>query len=188
MSADEPTKNDPFFGDPNVDPNPAPEPLADATPSLGEELAKLQQELAAAKDHSLRAAAEVENVRKRAKREIEDERRFAHGNLLRDLLPVVDNLDRAIAAGESQAGADSLLAGVKLVAQQLHEVLKRYHCTPIDGVGQPFDPHVHQAILEQASSEHPKGTIVLVAQTGYKVHDRVLRPAQVIVSSGPPES
>lgn len=182
MSTNQP--NDPFFGDPNSDPNPAPDGDGGGA-TFGEELAKLQNELAAAKDHSLRAAAELDNVRKRAKREIDDERRFAHANLLRDLLPVVDNIDRAIQAGEKQPGGESILAGVKLVAQQLHEVLKRYHCTEIEGVGVAFDPHVHQAILEQPSAEHPKGTIILIAQTGYKVHDRVLRPAQVIVSSGP---
>jgi molecular chaperone GrpE len=146
------------------------------------QLARLRQEISDAKDRELRTLAELENYRKRARRELEDERRFAHQHLLLDLLPVLDNVGRAIEAAEKAAEAAAVTAGFKMVAQQLEQVLTRYHCTRIEALHQPFDPHRHQAIMQQPSDEYPPGTVLLVAQQGYQLHDRVLRPAQVIVS------
>jgi molecular chaperone GrpE len=100
-------------------------------------------------------------------------------------LPVVDNIDRAIEAAEKAGEAENLLAGFRLVKQQLHTFLGRNQCEPIEAEGQEFDPNFHQAILQQPSVDVPAGHIIYVAQTGYKMHDRVVRPAQVIVSSGP---
>jgi len=148
------------------------------------EIEKLRTAAAEASDRALRATAELENFRKRTKREMDDERKYAVTNVLRDLLPVIDNLERALAAGE-KGEQGGLLEGVKLVAQQLMTVLERYHCTKIAALGQPFDPNLHEAILHQPSAEVPAGQVVLVTQEGYRLHDRVLRPAQVIVSSGP---
>ena len=82
--------------------------------------------------------------------------------------------------------AENLLAGFRLVKQQLHTVLNRYDCVPIAAEGEVFDPNFHQAILQQPSADVPAGSVMFVAQTGYKMYDRVVRPAQVIVSSGPP--
>jgi molecular chaperone GrpE len=145
-------------------------------------------ELAAANDRLLRLQAEMQNLRNRTSREIADERRYAALPVLRDLLPVVDNIDRAIEAAEKAGEAENLLEGFRLVRQQLVTILARHHCEPIEAAGQPFDPHFHEAILHQPASDVPPNTVTMVTQTGYKLHDRVVRPAQVIVSSGPPEA
>lgn len=142
-------------------------------------------ELAAEKDRCLRLQAEMENLRARTSREIADHRRYASVPLIRDLLPVVDNIERAIEAAEKAGDAGSLLEGFKLVHQQLLTLLKQHHCEPIPALGEPFDPQVHDAMLQQPSAEVPANHVALVAQTGYQVHDRVVRPAQVIISTGP---
>jgi molecular chaperone GrpE len=144
-------------------------------------------ELANANDRLLRLQAEMQNLRNRTSREIADERKYAALPVVQDLLPVVDNIDRAIEAAEKAGEAENLLAGFRLVKQQLHTLLSRNQCEPIEADGQVFDPHFHQAILQQPSAEVPAGKVMLVTQTGYKLHDRVVRPAQVIVSAGPGE-
>lgn len=159
-------------------------PLADLT--AADAAPALDSELAAANDRLLRLHAEMQNLRNRTSREIADERRYAALPVLRELLPVVDNIDRAIEAAEKAGEAENLLAGFRLVRQQLITVLNNHHCELIEAEGQPFDPNVHQAILQQPSAEAPAGQITLVTQAGYRLHDRVVRPAQVIVSSGPP--
>jgi molecular chaperone GrpE len=161
-------------------------------------LADLQQQVREADDRALRSHAELENYRKRAQRELADERRYAVAPLVRDLLPVVDNLERAIEAANMQiqkvsdgkAGLTTtdlshLLDGVKMVATHLESVLKQHQAVRIDTVGTPFDPNFHQALAQEPSDEHPAGTITRAAQSGYKLHDRVIRPAQVFVSTGP---
>lgn len=150
------------------------------------DLAKLREELADANDRALRAQAEVDNILKRARREIDEERRFANLPLLRDLLPVLDNIGRAIDAAAKSDDAAGLLTGVKMVAQQLEAMLQGHHCQKIAALEHPFDPHCHQAISQQPSAEHPENTVVMVVQEGYRLHDRVIRPAQVIVSKAPP--
>ena len=144
-------------------------------------------ELAGVNDRLLRLQAEMQNLRNRTSREIADERKYAALPVLRDLLPVVDNIDRAIEAAEKAGEAENLLAGFRLVKQQLHTILSRNECEPIDAEGQLFDPNFHQAILQQPSAEVQAGNVMMVTQAGYKLHDRVVRPAQVIVSSGPPQ-
>ena len=149
------------------------------------EIAKLRADLEDASDRVLRAQAEMENYRKRIRREMEDERRYASLPLLGDLLPVIDNLQRAIAAAEKSGATGGLLDGVKLVARGLEAALARHDCKKIDALGKPFDPAFHQAISQQPSADHPPHTVILVAQDGYTLHDRVVRPAQVIVSTSP---
>ena len=144
---------------------------------------KLRAELAAAKDRELRAHAELDNYRKRAARELDERLRYANLSLLRDLLPVIDNVDRAIEAAEKNADAAALLEGFKMVSQQLGDVLKRHHCTRIEALHAPFDPNVHHAVMQQPSEEHPANTVLMVTQNGYQLHDRVVRPSQVIVST-----
>lgn len=144
---------------------------------------KLRAELAAAKDRELRVHAELDNYRKRAARELEDRLRYANMGILRDLLPVLDNVDRAIEAAEKNADAGALLEGFKMVSQQLGNVLKSHHCIQIEALHAPFDPNVHHAVMQQASDEHPANTVMMVTQNGYQLHDRVVRPSQVIVST-----
>ncbi len=151
----------------------------DAIPN---EIEQLRQELARAEDRALRTQAELENYRKRAARQIDEERRYANVPLIRDLLPVWDNMGRAIEAGEKTNQSAGLLEGFKLVADQLENVLQQHHCEKIDALGQPFDPNLHQAITQQPSREHPPNTVLGVTQTGFRLHDRVIRPSQVIVS------
>jgi molecular chaperone GrpE len=155
-----------------------------AEPAVSE-IDALRSELQQARDSALRTRAELENYRKRAARELDDVRRYASLPLMRDLLPVVDNLDRAIAAAEKTHDTASLLEGVKIVAQQLSGALQRHGCVKIDALEQPFDPHRHEAISQQPSDEHPANTVTMVTQAGYQLHDRVVRPSQVIVSTDP---
>lgn len=152
------------------------------TESSGDDLAALQKDLVEANERVLRAQAELDNYRKRARREMEEERRYALLPFAKDLLSVVDNLERAL--GAAQGDGSGLLEGVKMVSSQLQNVLSQHHCVRIETVGQPFDPHVHQAIAQEASSEHPAGIVTREAQSGYKLYDRVVRPAQVFVSTG----
>ena len=148
-------------------------------------LEQLRNDLEAAKERVLRSQAELENYRKRAAREIEEHRRYANLPLMHDLLPVLDNIERAIAAAETAQDVAGLLEGVKLVARQFEEVFVKHHCLRIGALHLPFDPHLHHAISQQVTNEFPPNTIVLVAQPGFQLHDRVVRPSQVIVSREP---
>ncbi len=147
-----------------------------------QEMDLVRNQLAEARDKMLRAQAELDNYRKRARRELDDERKYAEINLLRELLPVVDNITRALDHAEKKADPAALMEGVRMVAQQLETVLKRHHCQPIEAHGQPFNPALHEAVMQQPSADQPANTVVNVVQPGYQLHDRVVRPAQVIVS------
>jgi molecular chaperone GrpE len=150
-----------------------------------QEMEMVRSQLGEARDKMLRAQAELDNYRKRARRELEDERRYAEIDLIRDLLPVLDNISRAVDAAEKKADAASLLEGIKLVRQQLGSLLERHNCKPIEAEGQPFDPAHHEAVMQQPSADHAENTVMMAVQTGYQLHDRVVRPAQVIVSKKP---
>ncbi len=165
-----------------VDNSPADSPAEAAEESL---LDQLRSDLDEARDRVLRSQAELENYRKRAAREIEDHRRYANLPLMHDLLPVLDNIERAIAAAEKTQDVAGLLEGVKLVARQFEETFARHHCLRIGALHLPFDPHLHHAISQQATDEFPPNTVVLVAQPGFQLYDRVVRPSQVIVSRAP---
>lgn len=147
----------------------------------------IRAELEEAQNRVLRSQAELENYRKRVARQMEEERRYANLPLMRDLLHVWDDMGRAIEAAEKGSAADGLLEGFKMVARQLENVLERHHCIEIDALGQPFDPHKHEAISQQPSEEYPPGTVAHVARSGFQLHDRVVRPSQVIVAAAPPE-
>ena len=179
--AADPQHLDEAIADPSASSDQPTSSVAANEPSLDPAL-----ELAAAKDQLLRLQAEMDNLRKRTSKEVQSERRYGPLSLMRELLPVVDNIDRAIEAAEQTADAQSLLEGFKLVRQQLMAVLDHHHCELIEAEGEVFNPDVHEAILQQPSADHPANSVVMVTQTGYKLHDRVVRPAQVIVSSGPP--
>lgn len=157
--------------------------------SLNDELQRLDSELKQANDRALRAQAELENFRRRLRREMEDERRYAALPLVTDLLGVVDNLDRAVEAAEKDESANSsLLQGVKMVQSQFLSVLERHHCRRIGEVGAAFDPNEDQAIAQEPSEQIPAGHITKVVQFGYRMHDRVIRPAHVLVSTGVPQA
>jgi molecular chaperone GrpE len=147
----------------------------------------LQAELEEAKSRALRSQAELENYRKRIARQMDDERRYANIPLMRDLLPVWDNMGRAIEAAENNHDTASLLEGFKMVAGQLESVLERHHCSKIEALGRPFDPSFHEAISQQPSKDQPVNTVLHVAETGFQVHGRVVRPSRVVVSVAVPE-
>jgi molecular chaperone GrpE len=144
----------------------------------------LSVRLEEAEQRALRLQAELENFRKRVRRDTQEERRYAALPLMRDLLPVVDNLQRAVDAADAHGSDSGLHQGVQLVVSQLLTVLQNHHCLQIDAAGTQFDPSVHEAISQQASDDQPAGTVLEVAQTGYRLHDRVIRPSQVVVSTG----
>lgn len=163
-----------------------PETGGDAAAAAGErDLEQLRQELVEAQNQTLRAQAELENFRRRMRREMEEERRFATAPLLRDLLPVLDNLHRAIEAASKTDAANDLVNGVRMVVQQVEQVLDQHGCRRIPTAGEMFDPHRHEALAQQPSDAQPSGAILFETQSGYELHERVLRPSQVFVSSGP---
>lgn len=147
-----------------------------------ERIDELEASLQAAADRDLRNQAEFENYRKRVRREAEEEKKYASQRLVEDLLPVADDLTRAM---ESAKGSEEpIVAGVRMVLQRFRTALERHHVREIEATG-PFDPHRHEAVA-QIPSDAPAGTILQVARTGYLLHDRVIRPAQVVVSAGKP--
>lgn len=147
----------------------------------------LAAQLEEANANYLRAKAEVENILKRTRREIEEHGRYAALPVMRDLLAVVDNLHRAIEAAQKDENASGLLEGVKMVEVQLGGVLDQHGCKPINALGEPFDPNLHEAIGQEASDEIPANHVSRELQTGYQLHGRVVRPSQVFVSTGPAE-
>jgi molecular chaperone GrpE len=139
-------------------------------------------------DLATRTRADFENYQKRMQRDLATERRFAQVPLASDLLGALDNLERATAAAEKAGEKGPLVQGVAMVHSQLLDVLRRHGVTRMEALGQPFDPNLHQAVLQQPSKEHPPMTVVQVLEPGYLIHDRVLRPARVAVSTAPPET
>lgn len=126
-----------------------------------------------------RTKADFDNYQKRVHRDMEAERKYAFGPLVKDLLHAIDNLERALAAVKEE---NDLSKGIRLVRTQLLDGLKRHAITRIDAEGQPFDPHLHQAVMQRAEPGAPGGIVLQVLQPGYQLHDRVLRPASVVVS------
>ncbi|HEY8505038.1 MAG TPA: nucleotide exchange factor GrpE, partial [Gemmataceae bacterium] len=130
--------------------------------------------------------AEFENYQKRAARDREQERAYAAAPLAAELLPVLDNLERALDAAR-QAGDDGPLAqGVQATYAQMLDVLRRFGVNRIEAQGRPFDPHLHEAVAQQPSADLPPQSVLQVYRQGYTIHDRVLRPASVVVSAAPP--
>ncbi|GAA4439170.1 nucleotide exchange factor GrpE [Bremerella cremea] len=146
---------------------------------------QLKQDLVDAEKRVLLAQADLENFRKRMRREREDELKYANMPLLADLLPVVDNLQRALESAGTGEQAGGIVEGIKIVEKQLVEAMKKRGCEAIDAQGQPFDPNLHEAIMQQPSADVEPNTVLHVAQVGYKMYDRVVRPSQVIVSKAP---
>jgi molecular chaperone GrpE len=134
-------------------------------------------------DLLLRKIAEFDNYRKRTERERRDFNERAAADLIAELLPLVDNLERALAAETGEPGADAYRTGVELIHKQLLDVLARRGVTPIDPLGAPFDPHLHEAVAREHGSDRPEGEVVAVFSRGYALGDRLLRPAMVKVAT-----
>jgi len=172
--------------------DPATDTSAEASADAGVELT-LEEQLEACRkesqenyDQMLRARAELENVRKRAQKEQQEIRQFQSMSMIRDLLPPLDNLGRAIEAAAGSDSVEGLVQGVEMVRKQLADALARCSVKPIESVGKPFDPNLHEAVQQLPSADHPAMTVLQEVERGYTLHDRVVRPSKVIVSSEPP--
>ena len=146
---------------------------------------KLRAEVAELKDKLLRGQAEWDNSRKRILREKEEAVRYAGEALLEKLLPVVDNFEMGMQAAKSATDAKAIAQGFEMVLAQFQQVLRDAGVEPVDAVGQPFDPHRHEALGHQDSTEHPEGHVMMQTRKGYKLKDRLLRPASVFVARTP---
>jgi molecular chaperone GrpE len=172
----------------------APEtPEGGTTEAEQDPVALLQQELADAQaetqknwDLYLRERAELENFRKRMQREKEDLVRYANENLLREILTVVDNLERAVEhARKNEETVQGLLEGVEMTLSQCQKLLEKFGVTPVVAVGEPFDPTWHEAMGQLENADHPANTVLQEMQKGYVLNDRLLRPALVLISKTP---
>jgi molecular chaperone GrpE len=154
------------------------------TLSAADEIAQLKKERDDYREQALRSRAEFANYQKRSKQQADSDRAYAVGSLAKDLLDSLDNLSRAIDALRA-SGAEGVTSGLDMVQKQLLENLAKHGVEPIAALGEPFDPNLHDAILQQPSADHPEGTVVGEMSKGYKIRDRVLRPSKVAVSVRP---
>ncbi|HET8725034.1 MAG TPA: nucleotide exchange factor GrpE [Anaeromyxobacteraceae bacterium] len=152
-------------------------------PDLAAEVKRLEGELAAEHDRLLRAAADLDNFRKRTAREREEAARHAAGPVVKDLIPAVDNLERALAAAPAD---DPLADGVRMVLKQVEEALLRHGVEPRSALGEPFDPAIHEALATVPTAEAAPGTVVAQHGRAWMHHGRLLRPAMVAVAAAPP--
>jgi molecular chaperone GrpE len=141
----------------------------------------LQREKDAVQDRLLRTAAEFDNYRKRMDRERRDLAEYAAADILKDLLPILDNFERALQAPATPE-SDPLRKGIELIHKQMFDLLKKRGVTPIEALGADFDPNFHQAVIHEASAEHRDGEVMQELQRGYLLGDRLLRPAMVKVA------
>ena len=134
-------------------------------------------------DRFLRVSAEFENYKKRSARQVEEFKKYANQALIKDLLPVVDNLELALKSSTQSKGNHSgLVDGVDLTLKEVFKVFEKYHITPIDALGKPFDPKFHEAVMREESEEYTENTVINEMQRGYLIHDRLLRPTMVVVA------
>ncbi|HEU5056918.1 MAG TPA: nucleotide exchange factor GrpE [Kofleriaceae bacterium] len=156
-------------------------------PGPEQRIAELEARVKEAHDKYLRSAAELDNVRKRTRKEMEDARVDAQSRVLREMLPVIDNLERAVAhAAQSGDGASGVLEGIQLVLRQFAQALERCNVHAVEARGLPFDPNQHEAVSQVVTADAPAGSVVEVMQTGYRIGERLLRPALVVVAKAPP--
>lgn len=168
------------------------EPAAEA-PANNDRVAELEAEVAKLKNEVLYAKAETENVRRRLEQQAEDRGKYAVAAIAKDVLSVADNLRRALesvppAAREGNDIANTLTVGVEMTERELLNTFERYGIRLVEAQGTRFDPNLHQAMMEVEDPSQPEGTVVMVMQQGYVIHDRLLRPALVGVSKGGPKA
>jgi molecular chaperone GrpE len=156
--------------------------LQESEAKVEDAFAKMQEELGLIHDRYLRLGAEFENFKKRSERERLSAIRFANENLLVEILPVLDNLEHALAAANSHAEGNNVVTGVQMVLKQFRDILAKAGLSAFDSLGTAFDPNLHEALAERESDEHDAGVVVEEYQKGYKLNDRLVRPARVVVS------
>ena len=164
-----------------------PEDTGDEASALRARIEELEQALAAAREQELRALAEAQNQRRRAERDVEAAHKFALEKFVAALLPVVDNLERALAAiDRTQEQGRALAEGVELTHKSLLEALRQHQVEVVEPLGDSFDPEFHEAVAMVPHPEVPANAVVEVLQRGYRLHQRLVRPAMVVVSQGAP--
>ena len=157
---------------------------AQAAPAANDDAAA---QIAALKDQLLRAMAETENTRRRTQKEIDDTRKYAVGNFAKEMLNIADNFERALTSLPKDTGdatIKNLVVGIEATGRQLQAVLERFGIKKLEPLGEVFDPNLHRAMMEVDDAEKPAGTVVQVLQSGYVIHDRLLREALVSVTKG----
>jgi molecular chaperone GrpE len=178
---------------------PTPDPGAEQRENSGRETPPeteagaevLAKENASLRDRLMRALADAENTRRRAERSVADTRQYAVADFAREMLAIADNLERAIAAAE-QHGAPtpqdaSLIEGARAIARMLAQIMARFGVQKVEAIGAPFNPSLHEAIMEVEDASQPGGNVVRVVEEGYTINDRLLRPARVVVAKRPRE-
>lgn len=184
-------KNEKEISDTPAETSAVAEPVEDSQAvedtDLQQQLTDTQEEKQRLQEQYLRTLAEMDNLRKRTIREKEETSKFANEGLLREILPVIDNLERAVEHSEKAGSTDGLLEGVRLTLSQLTQVLKRFGVEAIDAVGRPFDPAYHQAMGQLESEDHPVNSVMVEMQRGYQLNERLLRPSFVLLAKRPTE-
>jgi molecular chaperone GrpE len=164
-----------------------PEPAAgEAAPAEQDPLEAAKAEQAKLKDQLLRTLADFDNFRKRSRRELSDAEKRGRDDLLKEFLPVFDNLDRAGAHAETATDVKALADGITLVMRQFSDMLSKLGIERVGGVGQPFDPAVHEAVQQMETSDFEPGTIAAEVQAGYRTAEKLIRPALVVVAKAKP--
>jgi molecular chaperone GrpE len=161
-------------------------PGAAAAPPAEDELTRARRELDELRDKNLRLVAELQNQQKRTQREKQEALRYAEAEFARDLLVVLDDLNRTLEVASTAADVQTVVDGVRIIYEHFLKVLEQRQIKCIEAVGKPFNPAFHEALMQQPSPEHPAGTVLAETARGYTMHERVLRPSRVILSSGPP--
>ncbi|UZJ43010.1 nucleotide exchange factor GrpE [Marinimicrobium sp. C6131] len=161
------------------------EPGEESVEALKARIDSLSAAMEAAKEQVLRSQAEAQNARRRAEQDVEKAHKFGQEKLLQDLLPVVDNLERALAAMDTDnPDLKAVVEGIQLTHKSFIDALAKYHVEPVDPRGEPFDPERHQAMTMVANPDVEPNTVIDVFQKGYTLHGRLVRPAMVVVSKG----
>lgn len=159
-----------------------PQPTQDVPSGLAAAVVELEAELDATKDRWLRAVADLENFKKRVKRETDEAVTRAVQNLLPSFLPTVDNLERALEVASPDSKIEQVVKGIQMVRDEFMTALRKHGIEPVETVGVPFDPSVHDALQQVDSPDHPPGMVIREFERGYKLGDRLLRPARVIIA------
>jgi len=160
---------------------------AGAVARLEAETSRLQDELSELNDRYLRALADLDNIRRRFRQDKEEAIRYGVGSLLLDMLPVLDNLGRALEAARETQDVASLMQGVEITHAQFEQALAKRGVVPIPALGLPFDPQLHEAVARVPTNKHPEATVLSEIETGFMMEGKVLRPSKVAVSVAPQE-
>jgi molecular chaperone GrpE len=166
---------------------PDPNRTGDASTEQDSRLAELQAELSKYKDAALRATADLDNYRKRVSRERDESVKYANTAFLERLIPILDNFELGLQAARNAPEATPIVAGLSMVYKQLQDFLANSGVETIDATGQTFDPNLHEALAQEENHEIPEGKVIRQVRKGYRLRDRLLRPANVVVSKGSPQ-